>query len=208
MRTVLCYGDSNTWGYNPVENGERHSYEDRWTTVLQKTLGDDFNIIPEGLNGRTTVWDNPLKECVNGKTQLLPTLLSHKPIDLVVLFLGTNDLKKRLNLHASDIALGVGSLVDIIKTSGVGVQGNSPDILVVIPPEVRELSNFKDQFDDCLETSKNLPKYYKQMAATKGVDYIEIGTHTRFSNLDGIHFEKSQLPILGSLIADYVKRLY
>ena len=92
MKTIVCYGDSNTYGYNP-ENGFRYEYEERWTTILQKELKDSAIVIPEGLNGRTTSFEDELRPGRNGATYLDPCLHSHGPIDLVVLMLGTNDLK-------------------------------------------------------------------------------------------------------------------
>ena len=94
MKTIVCYGDSNTYGYNP-ENGFRYEYEERWTTILQKELKDSAIVIPEGLNGRTTSFEDELRPGRNGATYLDPCLHSHGPIDLVVLMLGTNDLKIR-----------------------------------------------------------------------------------------------------------------
>lgn len=207
MINILCYGDSNTWGYNPALFGLRHGYKQRWTTILGDLLGDDFHIIPEGLNGRTSVWDDPIKGGVNGKDYLLPCLQSHKPLDLVVLFLGTNDLKKRLGLSASEIADSVGVLVDIIKKSDCGSDGKIPEVLVIIPPEVRTLSNFLDQFGECKSTSLEFPEQYKRMAEAKGVDYLNIGESVRFSDIDGIHFEKDQLPLLASIIKDKIVKM-
>lgn len=207
MKNVLCYGDSNTWGYNPVEAGRRHKYEDRWTTILQKNLGDDYLIIPEGLNGRTTVWDDPVKGFVNGKKYLRPCLESHKPIDLVIIMLGTNDLKARLNLPAVDIAAGAGVLADIVLNSKSGPDDKSPGVLILIPPEVRKLSNFKDIFGDCKKTSKQLPGVFKEMADEKGIPYINIGNFVRFSDADGIHYEADQLPILAGVVTTKVKEI-
>ena len=136
MKTILCYGDSNTWGYNPDGSG-RYPKHIRWTTVLQKELGDSFDVISEGLNGRTTVWDDPVRalggEHRNGKKYLLPCLNTHKPIDLVILFLGSNDLKPRYNVTSIEIAQGVEMLVNIIKKSDTGPNMTSPEILVIIP---------------------------------------------------------------------------
>lgn len=208
MKSILCYGDSNTWGYNPAENGSRHKYENRWTTILQKKLGDKYHVIPEGLNGRTTVWDDPTKCNVNGRDFLLTCLESHKPLDLVIIMLGTNDLKARLNLPAVDIASGVGVLVDIVLKSSCGPDNRSPDVLVLIPPEVRKLSNFKDVFGDCVEKSRAFPKAYINMANEKGVSYIDIGKSVRFSDLDGIHYEKDELPKLAELVHKKVEELF
>jgi len=116
MKTVLCYGDSNTWGYDPTSK-ERFAPETRWTGVLAESLGVAFRVIEEGLNGRTTVWDDPIEGHKNGQTYLVPCLASHKPIDLVVLMLGTNDLKMRFSVPADDIARGVGLLSVCYATS-------------------------------------------------------------------------------------------
>ena len=91
MKTILCFGDSNTWGYNP-ENGQRFGPEERWTGILRNSLGEDYRVIEEGLNGRTTLWDDPIAGFKNGLDYLMPCLESHMPFDLITIMLGTNDL--------------------------------------------------------------------------------------------------------------------
>jgi lysophospholipase L1-like esterase len=101
MKTILCYGDSLTWGFNP-KTKKRMGEKERWTGVLKINLGQDYHIIEEELNGRTTVWDDPFNGGYkNGMEYLIPCLGSHKPLDLVILFLGTNDLKTRFSLSAN-----------------------------------------------------------------------------------------------------------
>ena len=114
MKTILCYGDSNTYGYDP-ETGFRYPYEDRWTTILQKRLGDEALVIPEGLNGRTTCFEDEIRPGRNGFAYLEPCLHSHGPIDLVVLMLGTNDLKIRFQLTPTDIGKAIDRLILTIK---------------------------------------------------------------------------------------------
>jgi len=204
MKTILCYGDSNTWGYDPISQ-DRHPHPVRWTTVLQRELGDGYLVIPEGLNGRTTVWDDPIELHKSGSTYLPPCLESHKPLDLVVIMLGTNDLKQRFSLPASDIAAGVGVLVDIVRRSDCGPEGGTPKVLVLIPPEVRRLSNFAEMFSGSVEKSRSFPKAFAAMAEEKDVPCLDIGTHVRFSDADGIHFEADQLTVLGRLLAAEVR---
>ena len=206
MKTILCYGDSNTWGHDPRE-GVRHRYEDRWTTILGDSLGNGYLVIPEGLNGRTTVWDDPVEGNKNGKAQLVPCLESHKPLDLVILFLGTNDLKARFSLTAWDIAAGAGTLVDMIKWSGCGHNWQAPEILVLIPPQVRKLGFFADMFEGSEAKSVKFPDVFSQMAGEKGVRFLDIGKSVRLSDLDGIHFEKDQLKILGQTVAAEVRTI-
>ena len=119
MKTVMCYGDSNTWGYNPATQ-QRYPRDERWTGVLQELLGADYRVIEEGLNGRTTVWDDPIEGYKNGREYLIPCLESQKPLDLVIIMLGTNDLKLRFSLPAYDIAEGAGVLVEIAQKSQAG----------------------------------------------------------------------------------------
>jgi lysophospholipase L1-like esterase len=123
MRTLVCFGDSNTWGYVPGSNGERFPREVRWPNRLQALLGDEWEVIGEGLSGRTATIDRPDSEGRNGLPYLLPCLLSHAPVDVVVIFLGTNDV----NYIADDrVARCVGRLVEIVRRHGA-------DPLVVCP---------------------------------------------------------------------------
>ena len=124
-KTILCYGDSITWGYNPA-NQNRMTFDERWPGVLDNGLGEDYKVIEEGLNGRTTIRDDPVNNCYkNGLKYLVPCLESHKPIDMCILLLGTNDLKKRFGLSATEIANGIRILVDTIKKSASGPRGFS-----------------------------------------------------------------------------------
>ena len=116
MRHVLIYGDSNTWGYIPVSRS-RYDGDTRWPGVLQKILGKGYRVIEEGLNGRTTVLEDPLQKGRNGSTYLLPCLESHRPLDLVVIMLGTNDMKHRYGVSAEEIAMGMEVLIKIVKNS-------------------------------------------------------------------------------------------
>ena len=117
MKNILCYGDSNTWGCIPFEGAgpaRRFPPDMRWPGVLQRELGDGYWVVEAGLNARTTVWDDPLEPHRNGRELLLPTLLTHQPLDLVIIMLGTNDLKHRINASAAEIAEGAGMLADIV----------------------------------------------------------------------------------------------
>jgi lysophospholipase L1-like esterase len=145
-KTVLCYGDSNTWGYNP-KTGQRYGRDERWPGVLRKELGQGYLVVEEGLNGRTTVWDDPIEGHKNGKTYLIPCLETHKPIDLVIVMLGTNDLKMRFSVSAFDIANGAGVLVDIVQKSAAGPQDKAPEVLLLAPPPVVKLKGgFAEMF--------------------------------------------------------------
>ena len=132
MKRILCFGDSNTWGQDPL-TGERLGKDIRWPGVLAKDLGPSCEIIEEGMNGRTTVWDDPIQGYANGQDYLVPCLKSHRPLDLVIIMLGTNDLKNRFSLSARDIAKGAAVLVGIVFKSDCGVKQAAPKVLLVAP---------------------------------------------------------------------------
>jgi lysophospholipase L1-like esterase len=119
IRSVLCYGDSNTFGTATVARPDgRYAPDERWPGVLRGALGPGWLVIEEGLGGRTTVSDDPVEGADrNGRTYLYPCLRSHRPLDVVAIMLGSNDLKHRFGKTAWDIAEGVGVLVTIVKTA-------------------------------------------------------------------------------------------
>jgi lysophospholipase L1-like esterase len=200
MKTVLCYGDSNTWGYDPATQ-TRYPWDVRWPGVLRKKLGDDYLVIEEGLNGRTTVWDDPIELDKNGATYLRPCIQTHKPLELVIIMLGTNDLKTRFSLPAYDIASGAGVLVDIVMKSDAGIDGGAPDVLLIAPPQAVELTSFAEMFEDAVEKSEGFAKHYRRVANEKGCHYLNAGEFVESSPLDGIHLESDMQAALGKAVA-------
>ena len=206
LRTALCYGDSNTWGRDPHSTA-RLPLEHRWPEVFAGKLGADVRVITEALNGRTTVWDDPIEEHRNGKTYLTPCLLSHQPLDLVVLMLGTNDCKKRFSVSAFDIGRSVGLLLDMIQKSGCGPGGGPPQVLVVSPPPFGRMSEFVEMFEGAHEKCERLPRYYRQHAEQRGCRFFESGTVVRASDGDGVHLEAADQVKLGERLAEIVREM-
>jgi lysophospholipase L1-like esterase len=207
MKTILCYGDSNTWGYEPVTK-ERYSQVERWTGVLQRELGAEYYIVEEGLNGRTTVWDDPIEGYKNGKEQLIPCLTSHKPIDLVMIMLGTNDLKQRFSLGAYDIAEGAGVLVDIVQKSDCGPQNRAPKVLLMAPPPVAKLTEYAEMFEGAEVKSRRFSEHYQRIAQEYGCEFLDTAQVIVSSDLDGIHFEGSEHQKLGRAVAARVREMF
>ncbi len=207
MKTILCYGDSNTWGYNP-RTGERFSRDERWTGVLRQKLGTEYHVIEEGLNGRTTVWNDPIEGYKNGKEYLIPCLQSHRPIDLVVIMLGTNDLKKRFSVSAYDIASAAGVLVDVVQRSDAGPDGRPPKVLLMAPPPVGKLTEFAEMFDDAGVKSRKFSEYYRRVAEEYGCMLLDASEVIVSSDLDGIHFEASEHQKLGEAVAAQVRNIF
>lgn len=208
MKTVLCYGDSNTWGYN-AETQARHAYAQRWTTRLAQSLGPDYLVIAEGLNGRTTVMPDPFEgEHKSGKTMLTGILESHHPVDLVVLMLGTNDLKHRWGLSPWDIGRGIETLVKMIQASGFGPRGGAPDILLVSPAVTCVAgTQFEEMFAGADAKSQQLAPFYRAVAELYGCAFLDAARHIVSDPIDGIHLAAEELPKLASAVANAVRAM-
>ncbi len=207
MKTILCYGDSNTWGYNPTTKA-RYGRDERWPSVLRNELGEEYLVIEEGLNGRTTVWDDPIEGYKSGKEYLIPCLETHKPIDLVIIMLGTNDLKKRFSLSAFDIAEGAGVLVKIVQKSEAGPGDNAPKVLLLAPPPVAKLTEFADMFEGSEEKSKKFSQQYRRVAEELGCELLDTAEVIVSSDIDGIHFEVEEHLKLGKAVAVSVREIF
>lgn len=190
MITILCYGDSNTYGYNPV-NGFRYPKNVRWTGVLAKLMGPEFNIIEEGCNGRTTIYDDPEEGWKNGLDYLKPCLNSHKPIDVVILMLGSNDLKTCFAASAADIAGGASVLIDTIIKFLEVKQGFVPKIILVSPSVIGEgieFSPFNFAFDrTAIERSKEFSREYEKIASNKNCLFFDAAKYAIPSEEDSLH---------------------
>jgi lysophospholipase L1-like esterase len=206
MKTILCYGDSNTWGYEPGPC-TRYAAAARWPGVLRRELGEGYAVIEEGLNGRTTVFDDPVEGVhKNGRPYLLPCLETHAPLDLVVLMLGTNDLKTRFNVPPSDIAAGAGVLVGDILRSGCGRGGKAPKVLLVAPAVTGETAEDGEMFKGAREKSKRFAGMYRLIAEQHGVAFLNANEHITTSEIDGIHLEPAEHEKLGAAVAGAVRK--
>lgn len=208
MKTVLCYGDSNTWGADP--GGEaRYPKDVRWSGVLQYALGNDYDVIAEGLPGRTTVFEDPIEEQRNGKSYLLPCLYSHMPIDLVIILLGTNDMKQRFSVSAMDSALGAGVLVQMIQKSTAGPDGKAPKVLLLAPPPIIAIDHplFADMFAGADVLSRRFGECYRAIATMYQCGFFDTASVLSSSTRDGIHLEKEAHHALGTALAEQVQKI-
>ena len=210
MKSILCYGDSNTHGTKPMRDSKdiaRFSFTERWPGVASAELGEGFRMIEEGLPGRTTVHDDPIEgPHKNGKTYLLPCLESHAPLDAVVLALGVNDLKARFGLRPSDIAAGVGVLVDIIQSAAVFTNPTTK-ILLLAPPVILETGWLGELFTGGAEKSSQLPGCLQAIAATRNIDFFPLGSVAHISPIDGIHFDGANHQAIGKAVALKLKAM-
>jgi len=215
MKNILCFGDSNTWGFIPESITEsfprRHPHDVRWTGVLARELGEGFRIIEEGQNGRTTVHDDPFALVRNAKAVLPAILESHKPLDLVVLMLGTNDLKNVFGVSPSEIAVGAKILAQTILTSDAGLVAKPPRLLLMCPPTIGELSHLPDleaKLTNAQARSQQLPKHYEAVAAALGCAYLNTQEIITPSPVDGIHLDAAAHQKLGQAVAAKITALF
>lgn len=213
MINVLCYGDSNTYGYNP-HNGQRFNSNERWTGRLQSMLGKNYKIIEEGLNGRTTVLDDSLEEHRNGEEYFDVALKCSAPVDLVVIMLGSNDLKKRFNMSAIDIANGAGKIVKkAINLSKIkNKDHNSCKVLLVSPIHIGkyiEDSIYSESFGGNIAREKSLEfsKYYQKIAKEQGVYFMDAGFYVNPSKEDSLHLDREGHRILAYAFKDKIKEI-
>jgi lysophospholipase L1-like esterase len=206
IKTIVCFGDSNTWGYNPA-TGNRFAADVRWTGVLQRALGDGYKVIEEGLNGRTTNVEDPMQSHRNGLTYLPPCLESHKPLDLVTVMLGTNDLKARFGRSGSDIAEAAASLVGLAQTLPVGPDGLFPKALLMAPPPIAKLTDYDVMFAGADEKSRQFARHFRTYAGWYDAPVLDAGEVIRSSDLDGIHLEADGHRKLGEAVAREVRKL-
>lgn len=205
-RTIVCFGDSNTHGADPADR-TRLGRDVRWPGVMRASLGDGYEVIEEGLNGRTTVWDSPIAPHRNGGQYLTPCLLSHRPVDLLIIMLGTNDLKSTYGLGAPEIASGAARLVDQAKESLAGPGDAPPAILLVAPVPLGEATQRSEiwGFGEAARTSRQLAPMYEIMAEDHGAAFFDAGSVARVSPDDGVHLDPDAHAALGAAMAEQVR---
>jgi lysophospholipase L1-like esterase len=205
-RVVLCYGDSNTFGWIPGDLG-RFPGDVRWPGVLAAELGDGWRVIEEGLPGRTTVFEDPFRPgSMNGRTYLGPCLLSHEPVDLLVLFLGTNDLDPRYTVTAGEIARGVAVLVHLAAVTRYRV-GVPPRVLVLGLPRLGRLDPAAD-YQGVAEKAARLPEALRIETDAAGVDLLELHELVAYSDVDGFHLDEAGHRVVGEAVARRVTGMF
>lgn len=212
-KRILCYGDSNTWGYIPG-TGERYDAETRWTQVLAKELGKDYVIIEEGLSGRTTVWDDPyVPGCRNGRDGLPYALLSARPLDLVIIMLGTNDLP---HTGAYGYSRGLSDIVRRTLHAEVFYKDNSrifpqgPKVLLLSPitlhpdiARIRPESPSRDKYGE----SCRFAEYTEKIAEEFSLPWMDAAQYACASPVDGLHMPPESHIALGKAVAQKVRQI-
>ena len=210
MKNVLCFGDSNTWGYSP-QDGNRHPPEIRWTGVLQKLLGENYRVIEEGLNGRTTFINEEGEEARplrSGSDVLQIILESHRPLNLVTIMLGTNDLKLEFNLSVEEIAQGARELCETVLNSEYLVD-NPPQILLISPTHIGSsiMPDQEEFFKQAREKSYLFAEHYQKVATELEIHFLDAAKIVEPSEGEGVHWDADQHIKFGKVLAQKVTEI-
>ena len=207
-KRIVCFGDSNTWGLN-AETMRRFPEEVRWPCLLQEKLGDEYQIIEEGLPGRTSVMDDPLLEGMNGMDYIVPCIKSHAPVELVIIMLGTNDTKERFGLTAHNIAQGITRLAKKAQHAHKEIYNKSTQVLVIAPPvigsdyqktEVRKSMGF-----NCDVKSRELPGHLKAFLDDTNLSFLDASKSITMNQVDYMHLNENGHKQLSELVLEKVR---
>ena len=192
-RRVLCFGDSNTYGYDP--RGGRYDDDTRWPSRMGKLLGPEYSVIEEGFNGRTCVMDDPTEGGYkSGANYLPPCLMSHNPLDAVILMLGSNDSKKRFGLEPMTIGEGMMQLIRLTRMYAQNSDGTPAKIIVVAPPPIRdclEKTRYRDCFGpDAIRVTRGLKDEYARIARLLRCEFVDAAQFAALSEMDSLHFTR------------------
>ncbi|WP_142846679.1 SGNH/GDSL hydrolase family protein [Telmatospirillum sp. J64-1] len=208
MKTILAFGDSLTWGTDPVAGG-RHRFEDRWPSVLEAELGGGYRVIPEGLSGRTTAFDDLTVAFERNGAKALPMLLaSHAPLDLIIIMLGSNDLKAYISPTVHGAAAGMGRLVEIVRSFPYAWGMTAPRIMIVSPPHFC----YRDGGEGppagrLVPESHKLAAAYRALAETRGCTFFDAATVAAACPIDGVHLDAANTRAIGKALAAPVRAL-
>lgn len=207
----MCFGDSNTYGAIPTlaRVGRRRFAPDRrWPGIMRKQLGNGWDVIEEGHGGRTTVHDDPIEGLHKNGLKALPVCLeTHMPLDLIILMLGTNDLKHRFSVTASDVADSIEVLVRTIQRSEAGHGGAPPVVLVAAPAPMLEVDWFGQMFLGGAEKSRQFATLMRDAAKRCGAAFFNVGDFVESSTIDGIHLDSDSHRVLGLEMTKTVQAL-
>ena len=202
MKKIICYGDSNTFGYNPKDNS-RFDENSRWTSVLQKNLGKDYNVINEGMCDRTGFVSNPKGELFSAQEHFPKFISETENFDLLILSLGTNDLQFQYDISVDTVEKGLEELINIAKEKAKNI--------IIIPPVI--LSEkilegfFICQFDEkSIQKSKKIGEIFKKTADIYNCEYFDINKFTSPSDLDGLHYDENSHKLIGNMLTNFIRR--
>ena len=209
MKSILAFGDSLTWGFE-AGTFKRHPFDVRWPNALAAGLSGKARVIEEGMNGRTTVFPDPTSEAERNGAVALPMLLcTHQPLDLLIIMLGTNDIKYANRCRAFDAGMGMVRLIEITKKYNYNADFKAPQILIMSPPALVPTKDewFNDLWGHAIEESKLFAKHYAKIAEEQGVHFFDAGKVAKADPIDGGHLDAASTKKLGEALVPVVKKI-
>ena len=208
-KRILCFGDSLTWGYDPV-NRVRFDESIRWPRVMGQILGDEYEVIEEGQNGRTIATEDPAEGEKNGLTYIGPCLETHTPFDVLIIMLGSNDCKRKFSYSAMDIAGEMQILIEKVKAYNEFRCQNRFKTVLVAPPHISDAikdSWLGDSFgyENAIKLSKELSDWYRKLSQMYGTEVIDAADPVKVSDADGVHMDADNQRKLGKILAEFIK---
>ena len=212
MKNILCFGDSNTWGYDPATQ-TRFSKDIRWTGVLQQLLGSKYNVIEEGLNGRTTNvnekqdhglgYFRPFRSAMDLLSVLIET---NSPLDLIIVMLGTNDLKTNFNQSSEMIAKNMRLVCESIIDNDYF---QSKSIILVSPTHINEESpNLLDSFIGTTQASQSFSNSYRKISDDLDLYFLDASESVKTNQIDGLHWDAMQHSDFANSLFNKIKKVY
>ena len=209
---ILCFGDSNTHGYCPepsesVDRGERYNEEERWTCLLQKALGEDYLVLENGVNGRTTAFSDPFRPYISGLGVIEAVLMAHRPLDLLIVMLGTNDVKERYGMSAQCIGFGLEKLCFTASITDAW-SGRGPNILVIAPPHLDDaIDHDATMGAGCAMKSRQLSAVYREICEKHGWHFLDAEGLVSFSKADFCHMSARDHRVFARKLSELVPGL-
>ncbi|MBD8893875.1 GDSL-type esterase/lipase family protein [Roseibium litorale] len=207
--SVVCFGDSLTWGFKPGER-TRYGHSVRWTRHLAKVLGEGFYVVEDGVNGRTTVFDDPMRGDKNGFAHLATARKAHMPVGILVIMLGTNDLQSRFNMTAGAIGSAMSRLLYSVSLPTDDPDGQPPKVLLISPPPLGNFEGSPLAFAFCeksIAESRKLKEVYAAAAAQYGAAFFDAGSVVTVSKVDSVHWDADMQAPFAEAVAAEVRKL-
>lgn len=202
MKKIICYGDSNTFGFNPKE-GSRYDKNIRWTGLLSAILGSDYEIKEEGCNNRTAFFENSDGLLQSGQSYLVHCLEKHQDFDIFILALGTNDLQKFYDINEQVVLEGLKNLISKISTCNPKAR-----IILVSPVLLNEAvlkGPFSFQFSEkSIVASNRIQNIYNAFAEENGLELVDLNKVVSPSSFDGLHFDTKEHKIIAEKLAEQI----